>query len=541
MDDSGETIPVAVAEARLFRSETISQALTVYLPATALFRLIGLGRNILLTWLMYSQVEFGLFALALVVINLLNPLCSLGLYEGVTRYTPAYETRHMLRAFLARVIPLVVGVAAITCALLMAVNRDLGPLLFQSVSLKPELTRVAYLRSVGLMMNVVYATFTLIVYFLALSVLKGLRMFRALSLMELTHGVVFTVLAILSVILGHRTATAVIACYMMSLWIALACFALPACLHLAMRTDQDVPLDAEPFYRKILAFSLWAAMAAVMWQGLQNYPFWYLNRVHGGDAAAVFGAMRTVTQYVVVAAAAVAIVVMTSVTKTWEAQGPRPAERMLSVSFKACALALLTGCAVLVLLRGPIVLLFDPRYRQGADLIPVLLLTFSIAGSLSFLSIHFTLIEKTRFLFWPWTVGLASNAFLGVVLVRELALHGRCNETILRIGFALRPWVVCGATSGTGSAAWTGAFALVIALLVCLVLLRAARRPVDLGSYVLIFAPAVLVLKWYLMVPALVALWLFALGTRGMFDDAEKGILAERLSPVFGLLRGGRR
>jgi len=214
----------------LFHGETITQALSVYLPATALCRLIGLVRNILLTWWMFDPTEFGLFALALVVINLLNPLCSLALNEAVTRYTPLYETRGMLRGFVWRSGLLVCVVGAATTALLLKLAPTVGGTLFETLTLRTRSAPAHAMSSHVLMENIAWTTFTLIVYFFAIGVFKGLRMFRAISLMELVSASCFTVLALMAVLRGHGTAAAVIACYMMSMWVALACFALPAAL-----------------------------------------------------------------------------------------------------------------------------------------------------------------------------------------------------------------------------------------------------------------------------------------------------------------------
>ncbi|MBN1344910.1 MAG: lipopolysaccharide biosynthesis protein [Phycisphaerae bacterium] len=515
-------------ERGLFRSETLSQALSVYLPATALFRLVGLGRNVLLTWLMLNQHEFGLFFLALVVINLLTPLSSLGLNEAVHRYTPMYETRQMLRAFLGRVIPLVCAVAAVGSALLLWGNQTIGPALFQTVAIDPRLTALTKSRSIGLMQNVVWATFTLVVYFLAVSVMKGLRMYRALSLMELAHGLIFTAMAVATVLLGHRYAMAIVACYMMSLWIAMACFALPASLHLMLMPGQDAPLHGDPIIRRLLAFSLWAGLAAVMWQGLLHYPLWYLNRIHGSDAAGVFAAMRTITQYVVIAAVAISTVVMSAVTKIWESQGRQPADRLLNVSFKATSLLLLTGCVLVALLRHEIVLMFDPRYRGGAEVIPLLLLGFLTAGNLAFLAIHFNLIEKTRFLFWPWAVGLASNALLGLWMVKDLAASPNPDGLLWSLGCSVRPIFNCGAAGDVASAAWAGALALLIALAVCLVLLRVERRPLDVGGAMLAASAAILAFHWSIMVVVLVVLWGLTLRGEIVFSRDEKTLLRDR-------------
>jgi O-antigen/teichoic acid export membrane protein len=325
---------------------------------------------------------------------------------------------------------------------------------------------------------------------------------------------------------------------MMSLWIAMACFALPAALHLALQPEQDEPLRGDPLIRRLFAFSLWAAVAAVMWQGMQNYPLWYLNRIHGSDVAGIFGAMRTVAQYVVIAAVAVATVVMTAVNKLWESEGREPADRLLTLAFKATSLLLLTGCLVMALFRNQVAMLFDPAYRSGAHVIPLLLLAFLVAGNMAFLAVHFTLIEKTRFLFWPWATGLGCNALFGLWLVRGIAGAGGDVGWLMTVGLAIRPVFNCGAASGIGAAAWAGALSVMGALVVCVVLLRLERRPVDLGCYLLLAGACVLVFHWAVMLLAIIVLWAAALATPLIFSAEEKAILVQKISAARAWISG---
>jgi len=522
----------------LFRAESMTQALGAYLSATAIGRLIGLLRNILLTWLMFDQAEFGLLAIALVAINLLNPLCSLGLNEAVARYTPLYETRGMLRGYVARASLLVCAVAAAMTYLLLEASPLLSAPLFQTLTANARFLRTPSAHSINLMQNVAWTVFTLIVYFLVLSVLKGLRMFRAISLMELLSGILFTVLAVIVVRTGHATAAAVVACYMMSMWIALICFALPAVLSIYVRPGGDTPIEGEPVVRRMLAFSVWAALAAIAWQALQNYPIWYLNRIHGAQPAAVLGAMRTITQYVSVGAVSVSTVVMTMVTKIWESEGRAPAERLLLLTFKVTTLVLLTGCVIMSLLKNQVALLFHPSYREGADTIPLLLLSFLVVGSLGFLSIHFSLVEKARFLLWPWAFGVACNVLTGFWLVRTVGGSFPHESVTWRLGRIVRPFVNCGAGSSLGAAAWAGAIAMIGALAICLVLLRVERRPVDLGSYVLLIAVGTLALPWFAMLVTIVGLWFATIRTDFVLSTQDKVFLRLKLSTAVAWLKG---
>ena len=62
----------------LFRAQTVGSSLTLYLPTTAVARLTGLLRGVLLAWLM-TEAQFGLLQIALLVVGILYPLCGAGL------------------------------------------------------------------------------------------------------------------------------------------------------------------------------------------------------------------------------------------------------------------------------------------------------------------------------------------------------------------------------------------------------------------------------------------------------------------------------
>src|SRR5262245_25353946 len=85
-----------IRRAALFEATSVAGSISVYLPATVAFRLINFARIVLLTWWM-PQAEFGLFNIVLPVINVLTPLCSLGLADAVARYAPLHEARGSLR------------------------------------------------------------------------------------------------------------------------------------------------------------------------------------------------------------------------------------------------------------------------------------------------------------------------------------------------------------------------------------------------------------------------------------------------------------
>ena len=87
------------------------------------------------------------------------------------------------------------------------------------------------------------------------------------------------------------------------------------------------------------------------------------------------------------------------------------------------------------------------------------------------------------------------------------------------------------------AAAWSGALAVTMALAVCLLLLRVERRPVDAGGYVLVASAGLLAFKWYVLLPAIILIWVMSLGTTVVFSVQEKARIAEKLAAVLNRLR----
>ncbi|MCK6485632.1 MAG: lipopolysaccharide biosynthesis protein [Phycisphaerae bacterium] len=520
----GQALPMRRPVLRgLFAPTSVTGSLSAYVPATIAFRLINFVRLVLMTWWM-TQSQYGLFNLLLIVINVLTPLCSLGLNEAVTRYAPMHETRGSLFDFVRRSLVLISLLAVLSIALLAVAAPLLGvrfygqftvdaAVLAQMRADQGELARLSSM-VIGLLMF----------YFYLLSVMKGLRMYRALALMELFHGVVFLVLAVVAAVTQHRSAFTMTACYGLSLVAAIIPFGIGLWSVLRQLPDARLPIDDPTFAGRLLRFSLWATVASVLWQVLQYYPAWYLNKISGPESVAVFSAVRQIGQFVLVGAVAIVTVVMSQVTKTWEREGPIEAQRQLSLAFRAVGLVLLMGCMVLAVGRHLVMRLYAHGYAVGADILPVQLLFFLMGGHLAFLAIHFNLIEKPRHLFWPWAIGVGSNVLLAALLMNDAYSQWRASAMWKAIEPMLAAVLPLGVSDAMklGAATWSGSLAVVLSLLTCLWLLRYVGRRLDGGSWLILSATLLLAMRSELMLAGGVAILLIAWRTGWLFSDNER-------------------
>jgi len=495
----------------------MAEALSVYLPATAGFRVVGLVRGFLLAWLLATP-EYGLLTAALLVINVLTPVCGLGLNEAIARYAPHFEARGALRSFLRRMIPPVVMVTLAVSAVMIVLAEPLGRVLIRSARADGTGPGGAHVTSV--MRWVVATVCGLAAYYVLLGILRGLRMFRAVSLMELSQALLFTGGSVAAAYLFSPTARAVVIAYALAVLAAFAVFSASLARRITRWTEQRraVP-EGEAVVRRVFRFAVWAAAAGVMWQVLQHYPGMWLNKVHGKDALAVFGAMRYVAQVAMLAGTPVIAVATTMITRTWETEGRAAAERRFQLLFKATGLGLLGISVAVALSRAAIVRLLPPAFAPGCVVIPLFLLFYLLGAHLTFLQIHFALIERTRLLFVPWILGVIANVGLNLLWVRP-GVPGTGPPSPAQ---QLLP------------TAWASVVAMAFALASLVGLLILQRRPVDRGTWIVMGASFGLCLPWAGMVG--VALACAAVVRPLIFSELEIRALAEEGRRLAGAAR----
>ena len=513
----------------MFRAAGLLESLGVYLPAAGLTRLVGLGRAILLIWLLPVE-EFGLLSVALLVVNVAQPVCSLGLNEAIGRYVPHHEAKGSLLPFVRRAARLVLAAGLILTALLAVGGPFVGEALLGSRLVEAAHPVHQSQRLGALIGMIAAATLGLIAYWLVGSVLRGLRLFRALSVMELGSSLLFAVLATGAVLWGWRSAEAVLGCYVLSVLVPGLVFGLSCVRRLGSWPGQrDGRADATR--GGLLRYGLWLAAAMVMWQLLQYWPMWYLNKTGSKELTAVYAGVRVIAQLVLVAAGAMTTVVAAAVTRTWETQGREAAEGQLRLAIKTIGLGLLSVCAAASLCRVWLIGLFPAAYEAGGAILPVLLGNFMAAGMVGLLVVWFGLLEKTVWTLVVYAAGTFCNVWFGLFLMGGASGAHWDAGRFLTIGIGnLLP-----------AAAWTGMLAAVCAMGVCFCILRAGGRRLD-GGTVLVSCSAILLgLRWEIMLTGAVLLVLTSWTSAIILSRGEKELIRTRLWGAIRLLRRNRQ
>jgi len=476
----------------------------VYLPATVLYRGVSFARGLVLAWLLSGHAgQYGLLSVALQVINVLAPLASLGVAEAVTRYVPAYEREGRLGGLLA-VACVTAGLLGSIAGVLLLVGREwIWGVFFGGAGAREGAELSAALAA---------CVWGLIAYLMLMAVVKGLRFFRALAVLELFHGAAFLALAVWAVVRVRAAAVAVVYSYCAALLLTVAVFAslLWGWLRRLGERDRCVPLGQT--LSRLLKFGVWAAAAGVAWQGLQLCSLWYLGWVRADVVFDSFAATRLLGQVIAVFAMAVAAVVMTQVNKYWEQNQRHLADRQLDFYAKVTTLGLLAVSVVMTAGGRWLFKLLPAEFSAGVAVLPEVLLFYLLGGMVSFQAIHFSLIEKTRLMLWSWSGALLAN----VVLVARW-----CRGA----------WALEGAAS-------SAAAAMAVAMVIALVLVHAERRKVNVGLVVTFAATGLLLCPLLIAVGGLVVVVVLSVTTNVLFDVRQKELFASYYRKLEKLLKG---
>lgn len=456
--------------------------------AAVLSRVLGFARTIVLSWLI-SQAQFGLLGVALLIVNVLVPVCSAGLFEGVARYAPLHEASGTLRRFVRQLAEALLLLLAISVGVLGA-----GAGVF-SDSLFATAREVATGDSVGgainesqrLMQAVIVCVVALAVLQTLIGLLKGLRMFRAVGAAEVIAVLGFTALAVGSALSGWTSARAMVLAY--AAGCSISVFLIVPGVMRQLGRLATVPLTASTAARRpktgLLRYSLWAAGTAVLWHALILYPMWYLLKVTDPATAGLFHAARTLTQLVHLSAVLIIGIVSANLTHQWEAHGRDATRPQLLRLTRLTMLVLFVVGAALAVGRPVLMGLFPGSFHAASGVYDPLLLLFVLVGFVGLIALRMNLAERPGLVFLAWLLGATVNVLVAYYLLNGVGWSTGDDPTeVLR------------------AAAWAGVAGVSVALVSCVVAAQRVGLAVDRVTLTLLACAGVFGFGWRFALPA---------------------------------------
>ncbi len=494
----------------LFTPAGLSASVGAQAGALIAGRGVGLVRGVALAWLL-SQHEFGILQLSVAVVNLLVPLTSLGLSHGILRYVPAHEAGGTLAAFTRRAAALLLTVAAAAAVLLLLAPQSAARFVFAAGG-GPGAGGPAFQPvTTNLVRVAVACTFSLVIFHLVVDMMKGLRLFRAASVMETVGVVAFSVLAVTAPAVGFDSANAVLLAYGLGNLATVILFLPGLVIYIRSQPVRPEAVSAlSAVDGTLIRFSVWMAASQVAWHGLQQYLLWHLAWIGGYRLAGTYFVVRLFAQLILLGAQTLARALSANVTRVWETAGPELALMRLEAGTKLGCIFILAGGAIVASVRPWILQVFPGAYAAGEQCLNPLVLAYALFGALEFLLIRFHLEEKSLLTFWTSVCGAVANVLLAFALIGVPGAPGADHPAAMLT-----------------RAGWVCAAGAACAVLTAWLLMAVIGKPPQPGTMLVVASIAVVGVGpgWGLALAAILAV---ATVTKlGVFSAVERTVIRE--------------
>ncbi len=488
--------------------DSIAIGIVFALLMTVVQRLVGFGRGIMFCRMMPDD-QLGQWSMIYSFLMLLAPLAVLGLPGTFGRYVEHYRQQGALGYFLAKITRICIATAVSVSVLMALFPEFFSWLIFRETHASSTIYMMAS------------AMLSVAIFNYVTSLLEALCQVRLVSLMRFISGIGFAIFGLSLAVVWHNQVEGVI------LGFALGCGAgtLPGIVYLikyrsSFRASNDAtakPLS--PIWKKIIPFASWMwiiNLVSNVYEVADRSMLLHLSRGTDQEVQSFVGQYHSgrVLPLMLVGVAVVLYgFLMPYMTAFWEKQQFEKARQQLRWTIKAVGVGF-TGIGLMMLLASPF--LFDVvlqgRYQDGLAVLP-LTLVYCIWYSLVTVGQDYLwCAEKGKLAVLAVAFGLVVNIAFNFVLIPFYGLYGAVTATA-------------------------------ISNLVCLVALFRFNQSqgfrMDLGTWLTILMPLVLLLPgWssgYAMILLLIIIW----RTEWIFSAEEKYELANFVGK--GLARFSRR
>lgn len=414
----------------------------IHVSVTILQRSLGFFRVLVLAWMLAPE-HMSLWGLGVMIFTVLGPLMTLGTDSGTERYVALFETRGRLGLFyrkmrlgvLALVVLLGSGLLLSSeriTSLVIAVGRGVEGITWDHQVL------ICWLALINAMLWALYLN--------VLAFLKGMRIYRVVSVVHIFFGVLFTAMAV-AVLWVWPTATAALVTHAASLGITL--IVALGFLHFGIlltgsnrrrgdrrkeqrpgQVDRRSPKPPRELPRNLLGrlvtFGLVSVLGTALWC-MSSYISFYMvfrdQELPKSQAGIFFVFMRMAHPVMLLAQAAWAVLFV-HVAKRWEAGQRQKAMDVLETTYKGIALAIMT-LAVIIYATAPYwVLILNSQYHCGADIVGPLMMSFLSIAFMALMSMVARLHERPAVIALAAVVSIAANLVLAHFWIERYGVIG---------------------------------------------------------------------------------------------------------------------
>ncbi len=461
-----------MARFSLFEIRPLSSSLGVYVPAVVVQRALNLARLLFFAWLMQVE-QFGLLGLATLVFALAGTLVTFGSFGGISRYISYYEAKGELAEFFRTISRQVTLLAALVTAVLLIFSRPLASWLMGTSAQ----TAIGPQERWAIFAAALVNGFLSALYLNMGAWMRGLRLYRLLSVAEVVYAVLFFGLGI-AVLKVRPTALMALTAHAISLGLVLAAGTWAIGYALIKRAMERVaqppsavqgegflPLSllrergrgegssdvaqppsavqgegsadvAQPpsavqdkttrfsMLRAVLKFSIPAMLAGLAMMLLGSISLWFVQRFSGEKETGLFQAYFQLCQPIPVLATTIWGVLFTYAAVHWERQEKDLARRQLEVVYKLSVLGLAVLAVAINATSNLWITILPQPYRAAINVLPWLLIYVLAVANMGYAYVISQLRERPAVMIYITLAAVAVNAALAWILVPRYGATG---------------------------------------------------------------------------------------------------------------------
>lgn len=467
---------------RLLKVGSMADSAAWFIPATALSKLIGLVRLVVIVQLL-AKVQYNLWGAGAMIFDIAAPLLCLGSNNGLGRYVSVYEARGRLGEFYRRVKWALLGLC-----LVMAAAAFAGSDVIRVLAIESERDNLPYSQQILACWAALANAALMALYLNLLAILYGMRAYRLASMVELSFAVLFSALgcglllfwpsavalltahaACLVVVLG--AAVAVLEVALRKGWVAGAGIDAAEAGNIPMGStasefDADathraarpsLPMEERPLatLHRVLSFGMVALAANIVWI-VDGYLSYRMTSYQNPQEGATFQAFFRMDQNVIFLASAAYSVVFSHVARQFE-EDRAGAMKSLELAFKAVCVAT-TSLGLIVYLAAPLWMhVLGREYFAGLGLVGPQLMFFLTLSSFALTSIVSRLNDRPGVMLILGLAGGCANLVLGWLLMPSLGTYGAAVAAGLGMyvgGGAVNWWYIRKTSWRPGAGVW---------------------------------------------------------------------------------------
>lgn len=428
---------------RLYRVGTLGELMGIHVSVTVLQRSLGLVRVLVLAWMLAPE-HMSLWGLGVMIFTVLGPLMTLGTDSGTERYVSLFEARGRLKLFY-RKMRFGAGALVLLIGAVLLVNAEYLTVLIISAGkgvsgvTRENQVLICWLALINAMLWALHLN--------VLSFLKGMRLYRIVSIVHILFSVLFTMMAV-GVLWVWPTAAAALVTHAAAIGISLV--AALSFLHFGIllsgghrrrsrdrrkkprpgHVDRRAPTPAQKLpknlFARLVTFGLISVLGMALWSANSYISFYmlYRNQELSKSQAGVFFVFMRLAYPVVLLAQAAWAVLFVHVARRWESGRRDKAMEVLETTYKGIALAIMT-LAVIVYASAPYwVLILKSQYHRGAGLVGPLMMSSLSVVFMALMTMIARLRERPAVIAVAAVLSGTANVLLGYAWIGRYGVTG---------------------------------------------------------------------------------------------------------------------